>query len=431
MSESVVKPLTELVPEDIDRVRKEIDQWLLDHTYQVIGIDVLIRFLSMLPISGSIMAAVDVVSDIIQLVDKGTEKADILDYSNLAIDVIGIIPVPATAAIRVTARPALALVRQEMLRGGKSGLSAAIVTVIANHINERVAGDIEKFCTSGLAEIGPILSTSGQTVQTITDTTHGGIVRVINEGQVFSNSGRNVDRAKQQFDGAVDGFAKGDAKRVVLNLSYMVQNLGKALIKSEVNATAQVATQLTSADAKQSVLTLANQFKRLGITANQKISGLGNPKTEQSIAWLLQVLLDSVVLHRKKAVSTSVAANKTAKAATNKNTQPLEKISKEVPANQNASRCKNGTSTGTGCSISFAKGTETLLHQDAQIHPLFAEQLIRYYSSDLYQYNDGIFGARWITPFNTAIVPATAFNPALPNERTPLNGFEYIRPLAK
>ena len=121
----VVKPLNEVSIKDINNSKQKIDKWLKDHTHQLVGIDLVASVLGTVPIIGNVMAAIDVVSDIFQIYEKGYQNADVFDWTTMGIDLIGVAPVPGTTAIRTSARPALFLVRQEVKRVGKAALGEA------------------------------------------------------------------------------------------------------------------------------------------------------------------------------------------------------------------------------------------------------------------------------------------------------------------
>ncbi|MCY3230598.1 hypothetical protein ECE07_20955, partial [Acinetobacter pittii] len=154
---------------------------------------------------------------------------------------------------RTSARPALFLVRQEVKRVGKAALGEAVIVVISNHLNDQVAGDIEKFCKTGLNKLNSILATCGATVQNATTQINGGIVRVVTKGQIFTNAGSNASRAQQQAAGVIKGIKSGDLTRAGKNLVYMTENWGKALIKTGANSNAKVASSLVPAHLKQPI----------------------------------------------------------------------------------------------------------------------------------------------------------------------------------
>ncbi|EHU1196472.1 RHS repeat-associated core domain-containing protein, partial [Acinetobacter baumannii] len=420
----VVKPLTEVAIKDVSHSKQKIDSWLQSHTHQIVTLDLVASVMGTVPIIGNVMAAIDVVSDICYIYDKGFQNADIMDWTTMGIDLIGVAPIPGTTAIRTSARPALFLVRQEVKRVGKAALGEAVIVVISNHLNDQVAGDIEKFCKTGLNKLNSILATCGATVQNATTQINGGIVRVVTKGQIFTNAGSNASRAQQQAAGVIKGIKSGDLTRAGKNLVYMTENWGKALIKTGANSNAKVASSLVPAHLKQPILNVGATINKIGITANTKIKGLGNTAQPQTIGWLFDVLRMSASKFRKKK-SAQVKPTQTTQVKHDKKNNKLEKSNDEHAATHNANACKN-CKGGTTHSITFALGTEFLNHIDAQIHPLLIEQFSRTYVSNLYQYDQSIFGARWITPFTTKIVRCSSYNVHHPKEPIEQDGWEYI-----
>lgn len=420
----VVKPLNEVSIKDINNSKQKIDKWLLDHTHQLVGLNLVSSVLGTVPIIGNVMAAIDVVTDIFQIYEKGYQNADVFDWTTVGIDLIGVAPVPGTTAIRTSARPALFLVRQEVKRVGKAALAEAVITVIGKHLNDQVAGNIEKFCASGLTQLNSILGSCGNTIQGATTEINGGIVRVVTQGKVFTNAGANATRAQQQAAGIAKGLKSGDLVRAGKNIVYMTENWGKALFKTNVNNNAKVVSMLVPQHLKQPVLNVGATISKVGVTANAKIRKLGNKAEPQTIGWLFEILRLGASRFRKTK-SAQVKATQTTQAKNAKNNNKLEKSRDEHPATNNANKCKN-CKGGTGGSISFAMGTEFLTHDDALIHPLVVEPLARSYISNLYQYDQSIFGARWTTPFSSKIVQRSQYNEKKPKENIELKGWEYI-----
>lgn len=420
----VVKPLNEVAIKDINNSKQKIDKWLKNHTHQLVGLDLVASVIGTVPIIGNVMAAIDVVTDICEIYDKGYQNANVFDWATMGMDLIGVVPVPGTTVIRSSARPALFLVRQEAKRVGKAALGEAVITVIGKHLNDQVAGNIENFCKTGLTQLNSILGKCGDTIQGATTQINGGITRVVTQGKVFTNAGANSTRAQQQAAGIAKGLKSGDLVRAGKNLVYMTENWGKALLKTNVNNNAKVVSMLVPQHLKQPVLNVGATISKVGLTANAKIRKLGNKAEPQTIGWLFEVLRLGASRYRKKK-SAQVKPAQTTQAKTAKNNNKLEKSRNEHKATNNANQCKN-CKGGTGRSITFAMGTEFLTHSDALIHPLFPESLIRSYISNLYQCDDSIFGARWITPFNTKIVPQTQYNEKNPLQNQVLKGWEYI-----
>ncbi len=420
----VVKPLNEVSIKDINNSKQKIDKWLKDHTHQLVGIDLVASVLGTVPIIGNVMAAIDVVSDIFQIYENGYQNADVFDWTTMGIDLIGVAPIPGTTAIRTSARPALFLVRQEVKRVGKAALGEAVITVISKHLNDQVAGNIEKFSKSGLAQLNSILANCGDTVQGATKEINGGITRVVTQGKVFTNAASNKTRAQQQAAGITKGLQNGDLVRAGKNLVYMTENWGKALLKTNVNNNAKVVSMLVPQHLKQPVLNVGATIAKVGVTANQKIRKLGNKAEPQTIGWLFEVLRLSAGRFRKRQ-SAQVKPSQTTQAKNGNNNNKIEKSRNEHPATNNANQCKN-CKGGTSGTITFAMGTEFITHIDAAIHSLVPESLARSYISNLYQYDQSIFGSRWTTPFTSKIVRCSEYNPQNPTQNSELKGWEYI-----
>ncbi|MFI7863413.1 hypothetical protein ACFMJM_20230, partial [Acinetobacter baumannii] len=67
----VVKPLTEVAIKDVSHSKQKIDSWLQSHTHQIVTLDLVASVMGTVPIIGNVMAAIDVVSDICYIYDKG------------------------------------------------------------------------------------------------------------------------------------------------------------------------------------------------------------------------------------------------------------------------------------------------------------------------------------------------------------------------
>ncbi|WP_425322026.1 RHS repeat-associated core domain-containing protein, partial [Burkholderia paludis] len=80
----------------------------------------------------------------------------------------------------------------------------------------------------------------------------------------------------------------------------------------------------------------------------------------------------------------------------------VEKIGAQADAEGDGNCCKNREAGTTG-SISFARGAERLDHDDFTLPGPFPFTWSRQYRSDLAAYDDGVMGARWITPYTTRL----------------------------
>ncbi|WP_159065869.1 hypothetical protein, partial [Acinetobacter baumannii] len=126
-----------------------------------------------LPVIGNMMALIDAIMDIVEIIQKGLAKGakeiDFLLWVSLGINLIGVIPVPpAMSAARMSLRPALHLVRQKLALGVKD-LGTALVEVLIVHLNARLAGEIETFVDSAMGKLAGILDDCANTADGIAD----------------------------------------------------------------------------------------------------------------------------------------------------------------------------------------------------------------------------------------------------------------------
>lgn len=433
----VVAPLNTLTIADVQNSKAKIDKWLKAKTNNNVTLDRVETVARNIPFLGSIFAAVDVVSDVMQIYDKGFSNADIIDWANLGIDAIAIIPGPATATARTMARPALFLVREEIRRITKNGvkkftkeqlgpaISATIVSVIAEHLSSALAGDVEKFATEAQKRLNSTLTDTGAWVEKSATTINTGIREIVEKGTI-AKPDANYKRAEEQRAAIIPRLMNGEILRAGKNIVYTVENTWKGDAKSGANLLTKGAMWVIKNEDKAAVLKLGSNINQLGITANTKIKSLGGAETAFTIGWLLSVLLLAVKKHKKDAAKAAqIKAQQTAEAKKQHNDARLEKSTSQAPANKNASQCKNCMGSTSGA-ITFAMGTEFFSHFDAQIGGMIQDSINRTYASNLYQMDDSIFGARWITPFTTKISRKFKYDPKNKEQKDYQKGLEYI-----
>ncbi|WP_175817989.1 hypothetical protein, partial [Burkholderia diffusa] len=123
-----VAPLNTIDVRDVSCGTEEFDKWLRKVSDDVITLDRIRTFAGSLPAVGNIIALVDSMGDILTLVQS--KQRNMLDWVSLGINLIGVLPVPPTmAAARMSLRPTLFLVRQELKLNGKSLLGDALINV--------------------------------------------------------------------------------------------------------------------------------------------------------------------------------------------------------------------------------------------------------------------------------------------------------------
>ncbi|WP_414926927.1 hypothetical protein, partial [Pseudomonas zeae] len=104
-----IVPLSAVDIQDVASSAASFDAWLQSVSGGVVTLERIQNVAGALPVVGNIMALVDALGDIVTL--SNTEKRDLLAWASLAINLIGVLPLPpAMAAARMTLRPTLFLV---------------------------------------------------------------------------------------------------------------------------------------------------------------------------------------------------------------------------------------------------------------------------------------------------------------------------------
>ncbi|MCS5514824.1 hypothetical protein NWF32_02105 [Pseudomonas qingdaonensis] len=88
-----------------------------------------------------------------------SKQREVLDWVSLGINLIGVLPAPPTmAAARMSLRPTLFLVRQELRNSAKMLLGDSLIQVLIGHLNATIAGTIDDFVTQAKPRLAEILT---------------------------------------------------------------------------------------------------------------------------------------------------------------------------------------------------------------------------------------------------------------------------------
>ncbi|MFA3602436.1 type IV secretion protein Rhs, partial [Acinetobacter baumannii] len=435
---SVVAPLNTFSPKDLTTKKAEVDKWFREYTDGIVTVDRLETICRNVPVLGSAFAVGDIIIDIISMINKGIDKVEIFDWLNLGIDVIGLAPIPSISlGIRGVARPALFYVKNEseqiikaqakklgkqtltsqevkkaLSTGFKDSASVFLTTIIA----ENVAGTLEKFAKEGQSLLNQVLKDVGNWIITLTNAIDTGLKKLVS-GSLDGLP--NLKRAGQQSLGVIKGIFELDGTRVVNNAKYATENVAKTVGKGYVN----LANLGISTETRAKILALGTKIRSIGQVAQGKVNGLSDPNTLWTIGWLFSIMGMVAAKHRQK--KAQIKAKETTKANATHPSTATDKSNKQAHAENNANQCKNCMG-GTGGSITFAMGTEFFTHVDAQLGGIIQDSISRTYVSNLYQMDDAIFGARWVTPFTTKISRKFKYSPEKKDHKDYLNGLEYI-----
>ncbi len=394
-TQTAVAPLNTIVKEDIAAASKAVDDWLRSFSGGYVTLERLTMVLGAIPIVGNIMALVDVFLDIISILEKKTKDGveAFLTWVSLGINLIGLIPLPPTmAAARMSLRPTLHLVKQE-LKAAASNLGEAIVTALVGHLNATIMGELDTFIDGAIAKLDGILKGCADLADRIIDNLVDIMRRVLGQKDLFTVGKAPTPESKVH-----------DPK---------TQSTWRRMWGSAVRYTKQSANYVAKAAASQlpaglasrvnGVITQMLDFK--GLLRGQ-LSKLADREAQASIMWLLHKLRGAL-LHKKSKRQTIVSPQKGGKAEKDKPGAQLGHISKQAPAHATGG-CKSCPAPSrTGASISLATGNESFMHTDFVLEAPLAIEWARTYASDLEAFDRGSLGARWVTPFNMRVDVAT------------------------
>ncbi|WP_322083528.1 RHS repeat-associated core domain-containing protein [Burkholderia sp. BCC1972] len=400
--EQAVTWLSDVSPKDVVAVGNRFDAWLRKISGNHITFEDVKTFAGAVPIIGNIMAMVDALGDIAEIIEK--RGGQVLDYMSLAINLLGIIPVPPTLApFRMSARPLLALVRHELLMT-RNNLGAAIISVLVTHINATCATEIEDFLNklkSGLVEL---LNGCASTCQELMLALATGMDKALH-GQLF-DANANLKRQQQLAKKMADNRPWYSPSRVGDGIQFAYEGT-KALGKKVANKTAGAVTKLAPdtwlEPFRGTVAFLRTEAPKIA-TSIRSLAG----SEEGKMMWLVLQLIEAVGRVKARAKlheqSTDVKANGKSQAKKTRGQEGLETTEGQAPAEgPGKSTCKACGLGASTASIDFAFGDETFSHVDFDLPGAMPLVWERTYRSRLSAYDNGELGARWITPYTTRI----------------------------
>ena len=390
--EVAVAPLNTIAEQDIGAGAAAFDKWLRKISHDYVTLERLSTVAGSLPVIGNIMALIDTIMEMVEIIPKLINKKsiDFLQWVSLGINLIGVIPVPpGMSAARMSLRPALHLVRQKLAFGVKD-LGAALVEVLVMHLNATLAGELETFIDSAMGKLAGILDECANLANGIADDLISILERCIGAKPLFELASR-----AQVEDKLHDPKVQSSWRRILAALDQQYK-------KSANYVVAVAATRLPDGAKAgiQNIIVLLKDFKP---AFRAQLVALADERAQMSIRWILMRLRDAVLKHKKR----YPAMVPSAKGADHKKDKPgheLGATSRQSPATGDANACKLCPAKGgTAHSISFATGAETLSHTDFVLAAPLPIEWRRTYRSNLVAFDRGILGARWLTPYSTRI----------------------------
>ncbi|WP_161788602.1 RHS repeat-associated core domain-containing protein [Burkholderia paludis] len=409
-----VSPIMKITEADVQAGIDVFDKWLIKVSGGVVNVNRLKTVAENVPVLANIFAAVDAVLDIKEMIERGSQSINLFDWVNLGLDLIGVVPLPpATAELRLGARPVLKLIRQKIVESGKAAGEAAvmvlrdsIISAIVANVQERYAGEIEKFLKVIRDGLKELLDHCARFI--------GDLMKAI--ADVFAHAagkkyevGHNVTSAGTHLKGVGAAIVAYDGRKVLDNIGGFFSDVRKVEAKVVVNAATSAADLIDSNSTKKLQLFADDIYKRIP-TVQKCIRELdGNDAGK--LGWIITIGEDGMRSWRKrnpKPQTTGIQEHGTAKVHEKRAEQRTDSLQKTAEAEHPGPNCcrvhfpVKTPPAATGHSIGFALGDEQVNHEDFTIEGPLPIAWQRTYRS-FFDANDahGELGARWITPYTT------------------------------
>jgi len=403
-----VAPLNTVDKLDVGKGIQQFDTWLRKISGGYVTLERIKMVAGNLPVVGNIIALADAICDIVDLCQKkfASKVEEFLGWVSLGINLIGVIPMPVTmAAARMGLRPAIVLVRQNLVRtaeGVAKFIGESVLVLLTDHLNDKLAGELDKFAEGALSNLKPMLDNAASHGQKLCDEVANTMNQIL-DGKVFDANASKQAAAKAAADAAKSGWH--DPGKTLSCAVSALWSFGSAVAKTVANTEAKILTSLVPDKAKAPIRVEIDALRRIGRNAVAQLPNLAKTELEMSIGWLLHKLLEAAkrrLLHTKTSV---VDAKKTNQAKQEKSKGQLETSKYQHPATGECIPCKNAAAArakaaakgGTAHSISFAMGWERFSHSDFALSTLIPFEWTRTYASNLGVLDNGPLGARWTT----------------------------------
>ncbi|MDM0116519.1 RHS repeat-associated core domain-containing protein [Variovorax sp. J22R133] len=416
--ETAVVPLDQIKTESTGAAAKAVDDWLQSISGKVVTLERVATVAGAIPVIGNIMALVDAMGDVITLAkDKFQKEEDrFFTWVSLGINLIGIVP-GAGGAARTSLRPTLILVRQKF-KTSMHDIGDAVIVMLADHLNETLAGEIDKFVDEATNRLGPMLQEAGNKGEAVIGSWSAGLRKLAN-GQIFDASplpAKPLHDPKKEYSNFLSAVWGALGEKAAAARAAALQELklkGNAAFKA-----------LISDDIAASLRRSAGALDVVGKQVKDALQDQANAGKPKSIGWLLAQLKTAVAAFRlrRKGKPDGKIVNNTEKAELHVKGKKgqVDSVRKEnVQDVGDANQCKSCPApVGSPASISFATGSETFVHTDFTLPGHMPITWNRTYYSRLGAFDHpqhrasasvapAYLGARWITPYTTRIEQAS------------------------
>ncbi|KLN57362.1 RHS repeat-associated core domain-containing protein [Variovorax paradoxus] len=400
-----VAPLNAIAQEDIGKGAAKLDAWLQSISDGWITLARLSTVAGTIPVVGNIMALADAIMDVVRMIQKKSWD-QFLEWVSLVINVIGVIPFPPTmAAARMSLRPMLALIRQNAGRvikdqAGRAFANAgeAVVTVAVGHLNDTIAGEIDKFVDEAMGLLDSMLKDCANMIDAVVDALLDIMQRGLGEKPLLTVT---PPMERKTYDPHTQ-TTMGSLLSTLSSWGTSASNTAK----SGINRVSKAASGLIPAWAVVKVKETMGALLNIKQVARGKLQAMASEAERNSIKSLLK-MLKTALLKRKNRRNGIVNASEGARVDSKKPGGEVGLAAAQAGPGGDPG-CKNCPArSSAGGAISLAMGCESFMHTDFVLAAPLPITWARTYRSNLGAFDQGSLGARWLTPYSTRVDIAT------------------------
>ncbi|WP_241020165.1 RHS repeat-associated core domain-containing protein [Burkholderia sp. Ac-20345] len=404
--DAAIVPLNQVHIADLEAGASHFDHWLRTASGGYVTLERIKEVSAVLPVVGNIIAAVDVCGDISKLIQNRNvqprseaEKIDrILDWANLAINLIGVLPIPpGTTAARMSLRPTLGLVRQAVKAGSKD-LAKASVAVIAGHFTATLMGDLQPFVEQAKARLTELLKHAGIEAEKRLNQLADGL-DALASGRL-SDPNVNLAAAGHKVSRVSASSLIHDPTKTLGDLFGAVWEVYKAGAKAEVN----FVVSMTPNEARSTVRQLAADIRASIPDVKKRIQSLSSEDVG-TVMYMLNILIRAIQEYErtKHKLAATVDSNKKNQARRTEGGQQAEISANEAKARKPGPGCGCEPPARVGAAIGLALGDESFTHVDFVLSGIMPVEWARTYRSNFDAHDEqGPLGPRWTTPYHVA-----------------------------
>ncbi|MDN7876544.1 hypothetical protein QZM69_14030, partial [Burkholderia aenigmatica] len=266
-----VAPLNQIQLGDVALTIGAFDQWLGAITDEAVTLDRLSAVAGNLPAIRNILNLADLLGDIVTLTTR--EDRDTSDWTIASINLIGLMPAPATAAARMTLRPTLFLARQELVNSGKPLIGEALLNTLAVSLNSSIKGELDDLVQQTQRGLPGLLDEAATFGETLVLDLASGLEALAQANNVVGMPPGNDESGKSWRDP-----------------TEVFSNLYGAAVRFQrdaATASQSLPAQSPSKETRTKITANAQLLRKFAVLLASQVRAQANPSTQGSVGWIV------------------------------------------------------------------------------------------------------------------------------------------------